>query len=66
MILTVREVVEEVDSTIPPEVTPVIKEFSDVFPEALPNKLPPMRDIQHIDLIQEQVLSTCRITEWIP
>ena len=31
MILTVREVVEESYATIPPEVTLVIKEFSDVF-----------------------------------
>ena len=34
------------------EVAPVIEDFSDVFPTDLPDKLPPMRDIQHaIDLI---------------
>ena len=52
MILTAGEVVKTPDSTIPPEVTPVIEEFSDVFPENPPNKLPPMCDIQHaIDLV---------------
>ena len=51
MILTAREVVKTPDSTIPSKVTPVIEKFSDVFPEDLPNKLPPMRDIHHtIDL----------------
>ena len=43
---------EESDSTIPPEFTFVIKKFSDVFSEDLPDKLSPMRNIQHvIDLI---------------
>ena len=52
MILAAGEVVKTPDSTIPSEVTPVIEEFSDVFPEDLPNKLPPMRNIQHaIDLV---------------
>jgi len=32
MILAARKVVKTPDSTIPPEVTPVIEEFSDVFP----------------------------------
>jgi len=35
MILTTREVVKTLDSTIPPEVTPVIENFSGVFPEDL-------------------------------
>ena len=39
MILAAREVVEKNDSTIPPEVTPVIKKFSDVLPEDILNKL---------------------------
>ena len=50
--LAIREVVMMPDRAIPPEGTPVIEEFSDVFPEDLPNKLLPMRDIQHaIDLV---------------
>ena len=52
MILTAREVVKMPDSIIPPEVTPMIEKFSDVFPEDLLNKLPLMRDIQHtIDVV---------------
>ena len=45
MILKASEVVELSDSIIPPEITLVIKEFSDVFTEDLPNKLPTMCDI---------------------
>jgi len=37
MILTAREVVKMPDSIIPPEVTPMIEKFSDVFPEDLLN-----------------------------
>jgi len=47
MIVAVKEVVKTPDSTIPPEVTPMIEEFSNVFPEDLPNKLSLMLDIQH-------------------
>ena len=36
----------------PPEVIPILKKFAQVFPEELPDKLPPMRDIRHaIDLV---------------
>ena len=43
---------KEEDLTIPPEVATVLKEYSDVIPEELPDGLPPKRDIQHhIDLI---------------
>jgi len=36
----------------------MIEKFSDVFPEDLPNKLPPMRDIQHaINLTSRSSLS---------
>ena len=38
--MTPREVVEESDSTIPLKVTPMIKEFSNVFPVDLSNKRP--------------------------
>ena len=41
IILTAREV--ESNNSISPEITPVIKEFSDIFSD----KLPPMCDIQH-------------------
>ena len=52
MILTVKETTRESTTSIPPEVTSVIEEFADVFPEDLPNQLPPLRDIQHaIDLV---------------
>ena len=52
MILTTRKINKEPGNLIPPEVTPVIIEFPDVFPDDLLNKLPPMRDIQHaINLI---------------
>jgi len=45
MILTAREVIKMSDYTIPSEVTLVSEEFNDVFPEDLPNRLPPIRDI---------------------
>ena len=42
----------------PTKVQLLLKEFSDVFPEELPNKLPPMRDVQHaIDLVPGATLS---------
>ena len=57
MILTAREVVKMLDSTIPSEITPMIEEFSHVFHEDFPNKLPTMHDIQYaIDLIPRSSL----------
>ena len=47
MILVTKEITKESNTAIPSEVTPVIAEFADVFPEDLPDTLPPMRDIQH-------------------
>ncbi|XP_058103238.1 uncharacterized protein LOC131246829 [Magnolia sinica] len=55
--LVAREITPEVPSELPCEVTSVLKEYSDVFPEDLPNELPPMRDIQHaIDLVPGSTL----------
>jgi len=57
MILAAREVVKTPDSNIPLEVTLVIDEFSDVFPEDVLNKLPLMHNIQHvIDLVPRSSL----------
>ncbi|XP_031405672.1 uncharacterized protein LOC116214403 [Punica granatum] len=37
---------------VPQEVKPLLAEFEEIIPEELPDRLPPMRDIQHqIDLI---------------
>ncbi|GJS92900.1 putative reverse transcriptase domain-containing protein [Tanacetum coccineum] len=39
------------DSVIPEAMIPLLEEFSEVFPDELPDVLPPLRDIQHhIDL----------------
>nr|GEV78172.1 hypothetical protein [Tanacetum cinerariifolium] len=44
-----KEVAE--DSEIPKAMIPLLEEFSDVFPDELPDRLPPLVDIQHyIDL----------------
>ena len=38
-------------TTVPTEMAPIVAEFSDMFPDELPEGLPPLRDIQHhIDL----------------
>ena len=42
---------------IPPEVVPILIEFAQVFPNELPNHLPPLCDIQHvIDLVPRATL----------
>ncbi|XP_024164048.1 uncharacterized protein LOC112171037 [Rosa chinensis] len=43
---------EEEEASVPEPVQEVLKKFQDVFPEEMPTRLPPARDIQHqIDLI---------------
>ncbi|XP_038680959.1 uncharacterized protein LOC119981891 [Tripterygium wilfordii] len=45
-------------SGIPESARELVAEFKDVFPEDLPNELPPLRDFQHqIDLILSSTLS---------
>ena len=46
-VLVARELHGETYEEQPKEVKSVLQEFKDVFPEELPNHLPPMRDIQH-------------------
>lgn len=42
---------------VPSTVRPILEEYQDVFPDDLPNELPPLRDIQHaIDLVPGSTL----------
>ena len=53
----VAQVAKESHETILPEVAPIITEFVDVFPNDLPDQLPPTRNIQHaIDLVPRATL----------
>ena len=50
--VVVREAEQAIESEQLPEVTAILHEFEDVFPEDLPEGLLPMRDIQHeVDLV---------------
>ena len=50
--IVAKEVTLDTNEEPKEEVRSVLQEFQDVFPDDLPNQLPPMRDIQHaIDLI---------------
>jgi hypothetical protein len=43
---------DDISSTLPPSVTNLLQEYSDVFPTKIPLGLPPIRGIEHqIDLI---------------
>ena len=57
VVLVARELHGETREEQPEEVKSVLQEFKDVFPEELPDHLPPMRDIQHtIDFALELTL----------
>jgi len=50
--LVAREITDDSQEQISPTMTPILKEFANVFPKELLDYLPPMRDIQHaIDLV---------------
>jgi len=56
-ILATKESHEPTNVEHPQEVVKTLKEFEDVFPEELPDQLPPLRDIQHaIDLVPGSTL----------
>jgi hypothetical protein len=45
--LMAREIEPNIHEDPPEDALPILKEFYDIFPDELPNELPPMRDIQH-------------------
>ena len=55
--MVAREVAKEFHETILPELAPIITKFADVFPNDLPDQMPPMRNIQYaIDLVSGATL----------
>jgi hypothetical protein len=52
LILFMKEATPEEQVSLPPRFMALLKEFIDVFPEELPEGLPPIRGIEHqIDLV---------------
>ena len=50
--LVAKEQITQPQMVVPPAVQPILREFKLVFPEDLPDTLPPLRDIHHaIDLV---------------
>ena len=61
-VLVARELHGKTREEQPEEVKSMLQEFKDVFPEELPDHLPPMRDIQHaIDFVPGRPYLTCLI-----
>ena len=51
-ILTAKDTLEPLQKEHPQEVVELLEDFKDVFPDDLPDHLPPFRNIQHaIDLV---------------
>jgi hypothetical protein len=50
--LICKDALFDLSSTLPPSITNLLWEYSDVFPIEIPPRLPPIRGIEHqIDLI---------------
>ena len=56
-VLAIRESGRFSNMEVPPMVRPILEKYQDVFPDDLPNELPPLRDIQHaIDFVPGSTL----------